>query len=80
MTFIEELKQLGIDDAVIDVIATNFAGMPVYIPKRKTVDLNARNAAIRRAFNGRNTNDLARRYQLTSQHIRRILTNDLVNL
>lgn len=66
MNFIEELKQLQIDNEVISVINRHFAGESVYIPK---LPLSTRNAQIWHEFNGRNGTELARKYKLTRRHI-----------
>ena len=49
-------------------------GDTLYIPKTTSRDdIEARNAIIRAQFNGRNIDDLARRFALTARQIRRIV-------
>ena len=52
----------------------NYAGSCVYVCKPDTVTLNARNAQIRKEFNGYNYLDLAKKYNLSEISIRRIVS------
>ncbi len=50
----------------------NYGGVPIYIHK-KSNDYAERNAEIYRKFNGRNTLQLCREYDLCYQHICKII-------
>lgn len=52
----------------------NYAGSCVYVCKPDTVTLNARNAQIRKEFNGYNYLELAKKYNLSEISIRRIVS------
>lgn len=81
------LKQLSPQDlpevyqemaAVIGVEATvqlaqTFAGSSVYFPKLERALLALRNQVIRREFDGANVKQLARRWNLSSRHLRHIV-------
>jgi Mor family transcriptional regulator len=64
--------------AVIGVEATvqlaqTFAGSSVYFPKLERALLSLRNQVIRREFDGANVKQLARRWNLSSRHLRHIV-------
>ncbi len=73
MNFIEELHYLEIPENLIVKIHNHFGGCPVYIPKIKKVDLISRNAEICRRFTGRNYRQLSSEYNLSGQHIHKII-------
>ena len=50
-----------------------FGGCRVYIPKPESISRDTRDLDIYRQFDGGNTTQLAKRYNLSETHIRRIL-------
>ncbi len=74
-----EIKLLSVEskdaDRLIDkitlMIRRKYAGQPIYISKRSNRKL--RNAEIYGKFNGSNTSQLCRDYDLCAQQIRRII-------
>lgn len=52
-----------------------YGGTTVYIPVHKKVVLGERNRQIAKLYNGRNIDQLRRKYKLTSQQIKRILAD-----
>lgn len=59
--------------ALSDDLGQTYEGCQIYIPKRDGLARTRRDAAIGRAFNGRNVEDLARRYHLSATQIYDIL-------
>lgn len=55
-----------------------YGGTTVYIPVHRKIVLGTRNREIVRAYNGKNINLLRRKYSLTNQQIRRILSENEV--
>ncbi|MEW5911497.1 MAG: Mor transcription activator family protein [Thermodesulfobacteriota bacterium] len=55
-------------------LAQVFAGNSVYFPKLERSLLCVRNQMIRREFNGANVRALARRWGLSSRHVRHIVS------
>lgn len=54
-------------------LAQIFAGNSVYFPKLERSLLTVRNQIIRGEFNGANVRELARRWGLSSRHVRHIV-------
>lgn len=46
-----------------------YGGIPIYIPKLKNLIIPARNAKIFKEFNGRNTRELALKYNLSLRYM-----------
>ncbi len=75
-----ELKARSVESKAADDISEDIAihfrqsygGIPIYIQK-KSNDYSKRNAEIYRKFNGRNTLQLCREYDLCYQHICKII-------
>ncbi|RJX29186.1 MAG: hypothetical protein C4525_14915 [Desulfarculus sp.] len=55
-------------------LAQVFSGNSVYFPKLERSLLSVRNQMIRREFNGANVRALARRWGLSSRHVRHIVS------
>lgn len=51
-------------------------GERLYFPKLENVVYGERNRAIKREFNGRNYDELAKKYNLTTRQIRNILKDE----
>ena len=58
---------------VAGYITSNWGGQLIYIPKNHSGQLSSRDLEIYAAFNGRNHTLLAKKYDLTVQHIYRIV-------
>nr|DAJ55167.1 MAG TPA: Mor transcription activator family [Caudoviricetes sp.] len=54
-------------------LAERYGGYQLYIPKPESLSRNARDEAIREAFDGYNFNELASQYGLSPRHIRVIV-------
>lgn len=54
-------------------LAERYGGYQLYIPKPESLSRNARDEAIREAFDGYNFNELASMYGLSPRHIRVIV-------
>ena len=61
--------------SLIDRIVLRLGGAHVYLPKRTSRDRNRIRSEIFSRFNGRNLFELAREYELTPRHLRRILAS-----
>lgn len=57
-------------------ISKLYGGTTVYIPVHRKVILGERNREIVRLYNGKNIDQLSRRYSLTNQQIKKILTDN----
>lgn len=57
-------------------ISKLYGGTTVYIPVHKRVVLGERNRQIVRSYNGKNLDQLRRKYNLTNQHIKKILSDN----
>lgn len=62
--------------ALVEAIRSRFGGLLVYIPAGYHLNIQRRNAAIRKAFNGKNHKELARHYGLAQRTVYRILKQD----
>lgn len=75
------LTELKIDPAsahaigvqVAEYITSNWGGQLIYIPKNHSGQLSARDLEIWDKFNGRNHAQLAKEYNLTVQHVYRVV-------
>lgn len=67
---------IGIED--YRQLVKEYGGTHIYIPEHEGFKAAARNALIRKEFNGYNFKDLARKYDLTESSIRNIV-GDLKN-
>lgn len=69
-------KELGNDAAfqVVQIISEESGGFMEYIETTTAGDNMIRNRLILAEFDGRNYNDLAKKYSLTSKRIRQILS------
>ena len=56
-------------------LARNYAGTSVYFPKLERSLTSLRNRIIHREYNGSNVKGLARRWGLSSRHVRHILNS-----
>jgi Mor family transcriptional regulator len=56
--------------------ALNYGGATLYIPKPEHIIREARNNLIKQEFNGFNHKELAKKYRLTEEWIRRICKNE----
>ena len=63
---------IGVDATV--KLAQVFAGASVYFPKLARALLSLRNQAMRREFDGANVKALARRWGLSTRHVRQIVS------
>ena len=78
---IQCLGEAGIDPALARLIsvrvrhhmATHWAGQQIYFPKDLSSELEPRNQQIWSDFNGKNYNELSRKYGLTTQQIYKII-------
>jgi len=59
--------------SLIERILLRLGGAHVYLPKRTSRDRDRIRAEILTRFNGRNLFELAREYEMTPRHLRRIL-------
>lgn len=66
----------GIDAAL--EVAKEYGGEQVYMAKYETVIRPIRDVKIRREFNGFNFKALARRYQITEQMVRNIVSDEIM--
>jgi len=62
--------------SVADMLAEDWGGLNVYIPKRLERRLALRNARIYRAWTGDNVMELAREYGMSEQHIYAIIREE----
>ena len=58
-------------------IARMYGGSNIYIPTYTSAIKNARNREIIKKYNGFNVNNLAREYNMSVTHIKRILKEDI---
>ena len=72
-TSIDRSRAILISKKVARHITANWGGQLLYIPKNHGGQLSERDMQIWSEFNGRNHNDLVKRYDLTLQQIYRIL-------
>ncbi len=70
---IGEDRAADIGQAVAEDMAQHWGGQLVYFPKGKFLILSKRDRHIYAEFNGRNHADLARKYDVSVQHIYRII-------
>lgn len=68
-----DAKARDIGEEIAMAIAGEWGGQLLYIPKGKFVLLAKRDREIWAAFDGRNIKDLVRQFQVTEQHIYRII-------
>ena len=61
--------------SLIDRILLRLGGAHVYLPKRTSRDRTRIRGEILARFDGRNLFQLAREYEMTPRHLRRILSN-----
>ena len=64
-------EKIGLESTL--KIVSAYGGTSLYIPKADRVAREARNRKICDEFNGKNTGDLARKYNLSESQIREIL-------
>ncbi len=57
-------------------LVDQYGGGDIYIPKRDKLLKMTRDRLIKKEYNGRNTRDLARKYDLTDRRVRDILKDD----
>lgn len=65
---------IGVEHAV--VVAREYAGSSIYLPKLDSALRAIRDRRIRSEFTGYNVRELARRYDLTEEWVRRIAAAD----
>ena len=61
---------------VADMLAEDWGGINVYVPKRLERRLILRNARIYRAYTGENIMELAREYSMSEQHLYAIIREE----
>lgn len=61
--------------SLIERILLRLGGAHVYVPRRSARDRKRVHSEIAQRFNGRNLFELAREYDLTPRHVRRILAS-----
>ena len=76
MSFLTELRDLDIPESVIQKIHRNFGGNSFYVPKPNKPDLSQRNSQIYAKFNGKNFRQLSREFDLSAQHIHKIIKDE----
>lgn len=70
---LDEESAASIGRSVAEDMAQHWGGQLIYFPKGKFLILSKRDRQIYAEFNGRNHSDLARRYDVSIQHIYRIV-------
>lgn len=76
-----DLQSMGLVDqdcerialAVTEWIRTYWGGEQLYLPKGRLFKLSNRAQAIEAEFNGKNSRELSKRYDLTERHLYRIV-------
>ena len=59
---------------ITEKLCLRYGGIPLYLPKlKRNKDLNPRNALMWSKFNGRNHHDLCREFNLSYQHVCKII-------
>lgn len=71
--FLTELREIQIPEDIIHRIATHFRGSPIYVRKTNDTAIAFRNTNIYREFNGKNMRHICQKYDLSAQHIHRII-------
>ena len=61
---------------VADLLASDWGGLNLYIPRNLAVNLERRNAEIYGAFTGDNVQDLALKYRVSEHHIYAIIRGE----
>ncbi|QIW15834.1 transcriptional regulator [Pasteurellaceae bacterium RH1A] len=67
----EAAKQIGVE--IAQRMAQNWGGCVVYIPRNLVLLLNERDMKIYQEFNGNNHQELARKYQVSTQWVYKIV-------
>ena len=70
---IDPVNAHAIGVQVAEYITTNWGGQLIYIPKNHSGQLSVRDLEIWDKFNGRNHAQLAKAYNLTVQHVYRVV-------
>jgi len=65
---------MGIDSVI--KLGNQYGGGTIYLPKMDKASTNARDACIRQEYTGYNSRELATKYKLSVQSIKRIVSND----
>lgn len=73
MEFLNDLRMLGVDDAILKKAWRMWSGTPIYLPKYQDMTHIERNAIIRQEFNGRNQRELAVKHNLNYSWICKIV-------
>ncbi|WP_423395599.1 Mor transcription activator family protein [Burkholderia sp. LMG 21824] len=84
-TLFHEMKKAGVQEEsasrislkAVDEIRQVFGGVQYYIPRADYIDKGVRNKLICAEFDGTNLHELSRKYRLSDQQIRTILSRGL---
>lgn len=69
------IENVGMDNFL--KLCHQFQGESIYFPKMKSQELTDRNKKIKSEFNGKNTKNLALRYNISERQIKRIVSRDM---
>ncbi len=62
-------------EPIVNGLKKKFSGQDLYIAKNQRTDISQRNEVIRREFNGRNLEEMMKKYDLSKSSIYKIVGN-----